>query len=235
MLKRIVAFLLSMLLIVPVAFADSDKEIVFHGIPWGISINELAEHLRKRSIPVLSGDIEADANMAIWAYQFRNSYMNDIESTGYKIPLYFYGNPNTVKIAGYPVQEMQLYAHYDITDRTLKLDADNSKYYMVSVKFDVSDEMAVGVYADLHKKLSALYGNGVEDATKEIETTYTYTVWHGASNTAVCLYRSVSASSNYQHVKLMYGKTDSEQTLREVRRLVIEHEIQSVADDTTGL
>lgn len=234
-MKKFFAFLMVLFLFAPSALADTESEIVFHGIPWGISVNELADQLRQRNIPVSSGDIEADANMAIWTYQFRNSYMNDIESTGYKIPLYFFSNPDTVKIAGYPVQDMQLYAHYDITDGIIKLDADNSKYYLVSVQFDVSDEMALGVYADLHQKLSSLYGNGVEDATKIVETTYTYTVWNGANNTAVCLYRSVSTSSDYQFVHLMYGKTDCEQTLREVRRLVIEHEIQSVADDTTGL
>lgn len=234
-MKKFAIILLPLFLFLPSALADTDTEIVFHSIPWGISVNELVDQLRQRSIPVQSGDIEADASMAIWAYQFRNSYMNDIESTGFEIPLYFFSYPDAVKIAGYPVQDMQLYAHYDITDGILKLDADNSQYYMVSLQFDVSDEMAVGVYADLHKKLSALYGNGAEDTTKEIETTYTYTVWHGANNTAVCLYRSVSTSSDYQFVHLMYGKTDSEQTLREVRRLVIEHEIQSVADDSTGL
>lgn len=234
-MKKFFVLLFSLMLFAHAALADTETEIVFHGIPWGISVNELVDQLKQRNIPAQSVDIEADASMAIWAYQFRNSYMNNIESTGYNIPLYFYSNPGAVKIAGYPVQDMQLYAHYDITDGTLKLGANDSKYYMVLIQFDVSDEMAVGVYADLHKKLSALYGNGAEDTTKEVETTYTYTVWHGANNTAVCLYRSVSTSSNYQFVYLMYGKTDCEKTLREVRRLVIEHEIQSVADDTTGL
>lgn len=234
-MKKFFALLLALVLFAPSALADTDAEIMFHGIPWGISVNELVDQLRDRKIPVQSGDIEADASMAIWAYQFRNSYMNNIESTGYEIPLYFFSNPDAVKIAGYPVQDIQLYAHYDIADGILKLEANNSKYYMVLLQFDISDEMAVGVYADLHKKLSALYGNGAENTTKEVETTYTYTVWHGANNTAVCLYRSVNPDSDYQFVHLMYGKTDCEQTLREVRRLVIEHEIQSVADDSTGL
>ena len=235
MLKRIFGFFLAMMLFTPTAIADTDTEILFHGIPWGISVNELVVQLKQRNIPVSSSNVETDANMAIWTYQFRNSFMNDIESTGHKISLYFYSNPGAVKIAGYPIQDIQFYAYYGFDDGIIKLDADNTEYYFVHVQFDVSDEMALGVYADLHKKLSALYGNGVENTIKIVETTYTYTVWNGANNTAVCLYRSVSTSSDYQFVHLMYGKTDCEQTLRKVRRLVIEYEIQSVADDSTGL
>lgn len=235
MFKRFACFLLSMLLVVSIASADTDKEIVFHGIPWGISIDNLVKYLSKRKIDVLNSDIAAEANMAIWTYQFRNSYEHDIEESGIKINLSYWGNPGVVKIAGYPVQQLELYAHYGTTNGKINFKPANTKYYLTSIQFDVSDEMAVGVYEDLSKKLSALYMTGTENTTKIIDTTYTYTVWHGANDTAVCLYRSVSTNSNYQFVHLMYGKTNCEQTLREVRRLVIEHEIQSVAEDSTGL
>lgn len=235
-MKKFFIFLLALMLFVPAVFADTENEIVFHGIPWGISVNELADQLKERKIPVKSSDIESGEDMAIWTYQFGNSYQYDIESTGHKILINCLGNPGAVRIAGYPVNTIELYAHYDITDGVLKMDSGNSKYYFSSIWFDVSDEMAVSVYADLSKKLSVLYGTGEEGTSKYgSSTTYSYTVWNGANNTAVCLYRSVSTSSVYQHVNLMYGKADCEQTLREVRRLVIEHEIQSVSDDSTGL
>lgn len=234
-MKKFFVFLLSLFLFVPSALADTDNEIVFHGIPWGISINELADQLRKRNFAVQSSDIESDANMGIWTYQFRNMYQYDIESSGHKIQLNFWSNQGSAKIAGYPINGLELFAHYGVVDGIVSFDADDSKYYLTAFSFDVQDEMAVGVYADLSKKLSALYGTGTEDTTKIVDNTYTYTVWSGANNTAVCLYRSVSTSSAYQYVYLMYGKTDCEKTLREVRRLVIEHEIQSVADDSTGL
>lgn len=234
-MKKLLALILLLTMIAPISFADTDGQIMFHNIPWGIGIDKLAYNLKQRNIDVPSGKIKANANMAIWTYYFRNSYEYDIEATGHKIQLSYWGNTDAVKIAGYPVQEMELYAHYDITNDVLNLDAANSKYYMATVWFDISDEMAVGVYADLANKLTALYGNGKEATTNIIDTTYTYTVWNGANNTAVCLYKSISESSDYQFVHLMYGKTDCEQTLRKVRRLVIEHEIQSVANDSTGL
>lgn len=234
-MKKFFALALILLLLIQSALADTDKEIVFHGIPWGISINELVDQLNQRKITVTSEDIEANADLDIWTYQFGNSYEYNVDATGYHIRLNYYSAPGTVKIAGFPVSSMELFSHYGAVDEAISYNADDSKYYLSKVTFDVSDEMAVGVYSDLSNKLTVLYKTGTESTTKYGSSTYTYTVWNGSNNTAVCLFRSISTSSDYQFVYLMYGKTDSEQTLREVRRLVIEHEIQSVADDTTGL
>ena len=237
MMKKIVCAFLVVVLMASVSFAtaDTNENIVFHGIPWDISINELASALKERGIPVGYNDISNDANMAVWTYEFRNSYEHDIETTGHKISRYFWNDDVVVNIAGYPVQRMEFYAHYDITDGVLKQDANESRYYLTNSWFDVDDEMAVSVYNDLSSKLTRLYGNGSENTTYIVDNTYTYTVWNGANNTAVCLYRSVSDSSDYQFVHLMYGKTNIEETLQNVRKLVIEKQVQSVAEDVTGL
>lgn len=234
-MKRILALVLVLMAFTGCAFADTEKPIEFHGIPWGIDILELAEVLNEKNIPVRKDKISNDANMAIWSYEFRNSFMNDIEETGHKISLYFHGDESTPKIAGYPVQELEFYAHYDITDGILNQSENGSRYYMATIWFDVNDEMAVSVFNDLAKKLTSLYGNGAENSTFIVDTTYTYLVWNGADDTAVCLYRSESNSSNYQFVHLMYGKTNIEETLQNVRKLVIEKKIQDVSNDTTGL
>ena len=222
MLKRIVAFLLSMLLIVPVASADTDKEIVFHGIPWGIDVNTLVNHLKERKIPVTSSDIDAGREMRFWGSQFLSITEDHFDSSGYVIPIWDYDD--RIRIAGYPVRNIDLYACYGIVDGEISFDADDSEFLFCSILFGVGDDMIAGVYSDLLEKLKNLYG----DCSKN---TYTYAVWYGANNTAVMLYRD----DEYEYVSLYYGKTDSKQTLQEVRRLVIEHEFQSVADDSTGL
>lgn len=231
MLKRIVAFLLSMYLIVPVASADTDKEIVFHGIPWGISVNELVDQLRERNIP--SGNINDDYDMRFWGSQFLSITEDHFDSTGYKISIYDYDDK--IKIAGHPVLNIDLYAHYGMIDGEISLDADDSQFHFCTIMFAAGDEMIVGVYNDLLSKLNALYGNSTESTFKVGSSNYTASTWYGANNTAVNLYRYISDNQKYQSVNLCYGKTDSEQTLREVRRLVIEHKLQSVADDSTGL
>lgn len=219
---------------------SSALAIEFHGIPWGISVNELESSLEERGIVVNADDIKNDASMPVWSYTFRNSFMNNIESTGYQISLYYYSAyDEKPSIAGYPVKEMQFYSHYDIDDGVLSQEADDSHYYMAQIGFDVSDERTPAIYDDLYNKLTGLYGEGVENSTFEVETTYTYTVWEGMDNTAVCLYRSESTSSDYQFLNLWYGNTTIEETLLNVRKLVVEKQIQlqvqAAANDTTGL
>lgn len=235
-MKKCCFFLIVVLITcINMASADTSNNIVFHNIPWDISISELATELENRGITVGRNDISNDASMPVWTYSFRNSFMNNITSTGHKIALYYYGDDEQVSIAGYPVQELQLYAHYDISDGILKQEADDSRYYMTQIWFDVNDEKTIAIYNDLVNKLTTLYGDGTEDTTFIVETTYTFTVWKGSNDTAVCLYRSESNSSDYQFVHLMYGKTSIEEVLRNVRKLVVEEEVKSVADDITGL
>ena len=232
-MKKFFILLLALVLFAPSALADTDKEIVFHGIPWEISVNELVDQLKERKIPISSSDILANQNMRLWGSQFTSIGESYINSAGYAIMFWDYDD--RIKIAGYPVRNIDIFSHYGIIDGKISFDANDSEYYLCTIMFAANDEMAISIYHDLMSKLNTLYKTGTESASKYGSTAYTYTVWNGANNTAVCLYRSTSTSSDYQFVYLMYGKTNSEQTLREVRRLVIEHEIQSVADDTTGL
>lgn len=214
---------------------SSVSAIEFHGIPWEISVNELADALKERGIPVNPDDIKSDANMAIWSNNFRNSFYDDIEATGYKIMLNFWADDEKPSIAGYPVRIMEFYAHYDITGGILKQGADDSHYYMAQIWFDVNDAKTPSVYDDLFNKLTELYGNGIEDSVFIVDTTYTYTVWNGTDDTAVCLFRSESTSSDYQFLNLWYGHTNIKDTLEKIRNLVIETDVNDASNDLTGL
>lgn len=151
-MKRAILFLLALVLFVPSALADTDSEIVFHGIPWGISANELVEQLTDRQIPAHSSSIESNVSMEVWTYNFGNSYEYAVDSSGCRLFLFFYSNPGSVKIAGHPVGSIRMYAHYGIVDNAVSFDVNDSSYYLSTILFDVSDEMAVDVYADLSKK-----------------------------------------------------------------------------------
>lgn len=227
-MKKLFAFLLSLMLFVPSVLADTETEIVFHGIPWGISINDLVIQLKERKIPVSSSDIDADSDLRYWGSEFMSITEDHFDSTGYSIVLYDYDD--RIKIAGYPVLNIDLYAHYGIVDGGISLNADVSEYYLCTLLFAAGDDMVIDVYSDLLTKLTNLYGDCVNGTTIKSSTEYTHAVWHGANDTAVMLYRNGS-----KYVCLVYGKTNSEETLREVRQLVIEYQIQSVADDSTGL
>ena len=229
MKKAIACFLSVLMLFASTALADTDKEILFHGIPWGISVNTLVNHLKERKIPISSSNVYADSDMRFWGSQFMSITEDHFDSTGYEISIYDYDD--RIQIAGYSVLNVDLYAHYGIIDGEISFDADDSEYYFCSILFSVGDDMVEGVYSDLLRKLTNLYGNCATNTAIPNSAESTYAVWYGDNNTAVMLYRN----DEYQYVSLYYGKTDSEQKLREVRRLVIEHEFQSVADDSTGL
>lgn len=233
-MKRLFAFFLVLFFVVPTALADTDTDIVFHSIPWGISLDELTQQLKDKGIPSSAIDVYNDDNMAIWTYRFRNDYQYDIECTGHSIHVNLWFN-DSVKIAGYPVNTMEFFTHYDISNNTLSKSTDASHYYMTKIWLSVSDEMAVDVYNDLYKKLTTLYAEGKTDTIKEVETTYTYTVWHGANNTAVCLFHGVSDSSDFQSVHLYYGITDIEKPLQTIREYVIQEQVKAVQNDMTGL
>ena len=231
-MRKTLAILLILCMLMPAtAMADTTDPIMFHSIPWGISIDEVAAALKERGIPIDADDFYLDANMHFWTYDFGNDWRYTIEETGHRIVSSFWYDE--VKIAGYRIQDIQLYAHYDITNGVLKKETENSKYYMASISFDISDELAQPAYADLLAKLTALYGDGAEDKVISGSKEYTYAVWNGADDTAVCLYRS--EGGEYQFVNLIYGHKNIEETLHEVRNMVINNQVQSVVNDSTGL
>ena len=231
-MKKILAILLALcIFLTSTAIADTTDPIVFHGIPWGISIDEVAAILKDKGIPIDADEFYLDADMQLWTYDFGDNWQYTTEKTGHRIVSTFWYDD--VKIAGYNIRSIEIYAHYDITDDVLKKETGNSKYYMASIWFDISDELAMPAYSDLSEKLSALYGTGAEDTVSSRTMEYTYTVWYGANDTAACLYRS--EGEEYQFVNLMYGHKNIEETLQKVRQMVINSQVQSIENDITGL
>lgn len=237
-MKRWIVLLYTLLLLLPVvhASADVDSEIVFHNIPWGISINELETQLEDRGIKINVDDIRDKQRMAVWSYDFISPDV--FEESGYRIYFYLYEEDKMPKVAGHLVNQMDFYAHYGLNNEELSLDADDSCYYMVKCGFNVHDEKAPAVYNDLAKKLTRLYGDGSSDVVfYDVGDgyTYNYIIWNGSEDTAVCLCHREDGDGEFHCVDLMYGHKNIEETLKKVRKLVIENEIASVANDTEGL
>lgn len=228
-------FFILFLVIVAMLPVSSALAIEFHGIPWGISVNELTTALEERGIAVSPDDISADADMPVWTYEFYD-LIGGIDSTGYRISLDYWFDNEKVKIAGYPVNSFSFCAHYDIADGVLKRNAENSHYYMAQMTFDYFDIMAESVYIDLMNKLTGLYGDYTDEGITILSTiAYEYKVWADADGNAVCLYHREDSDSDFHSVALVYGQPNIEATLQTVRQLVIQSEIQAVSNDISGL
>lgn len=229
-MKRFLVVISSLVLLLSCSTAYA---IEFYGIQWGISINELIEELNNRDISVSYAEVKENVDLPKWSYKFYD--LDTEDETGYRISADYHSDDNKVKIAGHPVYELDCYAHYDITDGVLNKDVDSSKFYMIKIWFDYSDKIADVVYTDLATKLTGLYGEGTEGITSISGINYYYTVWEDKDNSAVCLYHMAYTDDHFHSVHLIYGNTKIDDTLRDVRNLVIESDIKAVANDTTGL
>lgn len=227
MKKCFIAVLLIVLTVCSVGYADIDKDILFNGIPWGIGGQELLDSMAEKG---LKAGIVDESSMPIWTYDFRNEWQYNVSDTGYYIGYYYYDDHNT-KIGGYDLDTILQYAYYDVVDG--KLNKPNCHYYKTEISFDIDYELVDRSYEDLKGKLSNLYGEGTETQVYLVDTDYTYTVWKGTNNTAVCLYKSHGEETQFLH--LMYGITDIENTLNTVREAYVNSVPPADENDYNGL
>ena len=227
MKKLIIIVLVMSMLHGTLAIADTEEEILFNGIPWGIDGRELLEKMSEKGFIAQQAD---ETSLPIWTYDFRNDWQYNIDNAGYYIG-YYYWDEHKTKIGGYDISNILLYAYYDIVDG--KLDKSIGHYYKAEISFQLDNELVFIAYSDLKRKLSNLYGDGTEATSHLIDTDYNYTVWKGSNNTAVCLYASNSKNSN--SLNIMYGITNCEEVLKLVREAYINSIIPADENDYHGL
>ena len=186
----------------PASSADeSEKEILFRGIPWFTPINEAAEMLG------LDGKLYEDEKLYSWGPDYLKV---SAQNAGFKYSVSGIGN--TFFVAGYSVSEVYLYALYGHTEDTINRNADASKLDKASYFFDIDGD-GTDVYDDLFAKLCRLYGSPsevLEEADEE------YAVWHGSNESSVILEKS-RLYSYKDSVSLSYGRTDSDSLIADFK------------------
>ena len=225
-------------------YADSDKEIRFRNISWGINIDEVKQAL---------SDIELwndGDGYPLSHWSDKQAYYIVREENGWMGWCFNNYTGEPLKVAGYPVSIVYVYCAYslDETGNVLR-NRESSEFYMASYIFDVLDKQ--GTYEDLKAKMTSLYGEGKEtieygsgiyntgsDEWKSYKSTTMRVEWRGANNTGVVLTgiwddreMGVSIESG---VTLVYGKTDYDDKLIRIEKAVAQEKLQIERDNRTN-
>jgi len=197
-MKKVFSFMLTLLLMTCSAFALSDEsqEIIFRGIPWGVSIPEFLEQV--------SEDIKFDDFEEEYANDLRKYiYGSEILNFNEKVQRIGYAESNweyklDLQVAGYAVDCIEaIFAMKPDEEGLPTHDDEHTALVAANYWLDVDD--APAAFADLTEKLTGLYG---EPAPFDSVPYKVYLVWRGENDTFVSLNLSyASVYINYVDLK----------------------------------
>lgn len=169
-MRRTLSFIAVFLFVVSIACAESNTEILFRNIPWGITLKEYVEELENQGfIASEVGPNELYGSLLgiehpeyFCAATYENALMQPI-----------------CKVAGYDVCAISVYAICDIEKERINTDSLDSVVFMSSYSF-LTLENQDAVVNDLREKLSYLYGS---ERTREKGVLRYY--WQGQNQTEI--------------------------------------------------
>ncbi len=240
-MKRILVLLLIAVMVFTVistAYTDTEKEIVFNNLSWGISIVELNNRLEELGYRKDKANV---ASLYPWVYNNWADYVHQVKDTGFRRTTYYSFDDSAPMVAGYRVDCIEMDAYYDYDDSKVNFDESNSHFCSAFVVLDIEYELVDSAYEDLCKKLTRLYGDGVRKEVRDYYSFDYYEVdknerameWYGANNTAVRLEEGVG--KDWKRIYLHYGLTDIGDKLPKIRELVIKAMPSVDEDDLSGL
>ena len=227
-MKKILAIMLTVVFFgCCVAYADTDEEILFRDIPWGIGIDEVKNALSDFG---LWRDVKG-CNNAHWSYKDPNT--RSLTENGYQGGCKNSNDEEPFEVEGYPCYIL-VYCAYGLDDNGKVLrDRKSSEFYMASYNFDTKNIDTELAYEDFKEKLSELYGAGeettsnsegailVDNDTFSFQSTIMLTEWIGANNTAVLLRAEWDTKTNLGiSLVIAYGRTDYDSQLTEIENAI---------------
>ncbi|MBR5232188.1 MAG: hypothetical protein IKW00_08090 [Clostridia bacterium] len=198
-MKRVLAFLLALLMLTACAYADETAEITYQGIPWGSSVETVKKWVKQqgfKSVLDTSGILTCLDAECKHTFKIMEGVKNVIAQSDSAFQF---------QAAGYDVRE--LYFCFDTVGGKPAL---ATVHVTIDPKYDKEQTLD-----DLEQKLIQVYGeNECEPApTQAPNSIFSYSrsgytssreryIKRGANNTAVCLSKSYG-------MKIVYGKTDA--------------------------
>lgn len=215
-----------LILLLNVSLADVEQEITFNGIPWGTSITNVNQKLVELGY---SNDKPDETSLHTWPYHWQSDYKHTVKDTGLSLNTSYWSD-DTHKIAGYVVGWTTMLAYYDYDDEKVNIDEDKSHFCQAIIQFSIEYELVDKAFEDLKSKLTTLYGSSVQaivdDEAKAFE-------WYGTNNTAVRLEQR--NGKDYKYIYLIYGITNIDSILNEVREAVVKSIPDADPNDFSGL
>lgn len=226
-MRRFWCFVMVLLLIlggVASANANHGSEILFRGLPWGISRTEAASSIA--GIDFISWTGESYSGCAIdeiitgKSKTFEYSDIN-IMDTSYL---------GSLLVAGYETDSVNMYYAYIPTNGVLTKTPEDSSLYAAEYTFKPENAAAAG--DDLLGKLSSLYGEPSKTLfdTNLWKDEFAFTYWYGANDTMVVLIVEDEAKSTWplgEEIKIVYAWNGGDQLLEQASEILKAEALQN--------
>ena len=222
----------------------TDSEILFRGIPWGISATQYVEMLKEQGINSSTSNVW---NCYSWEFTPTGGELkasNSMSDAGYTCS----ARDVDVKVGGFNISSIESDFLYTYDAHNVYTEEDKSSFYRAIYYFDVID--SASTFEVLKGKLSSLYGEGVSERTStgywstggNFHEYSEWTVWYGQNDTGVVLWRNYQildsdGSVQKDSVRLQYGKTNSLIVMAELEAAQAREELEEAmnSSDVNGL
>lgn len=201
-MKKSLSFMCSIIILLSLfsfAFAETDQEILFRGVPWGENLSEVRKMLKDDL------DLGFVINDLTWGRRIVNQakgiatghvyYDNQCQYLSWRL----YTDSAGIDVAGYPLARVFLYyACIENESGILTRELDDTAFYMGKYGIHVrDDDNAVEIYNDLKNKLSSLYGEpDLEETDKSGLNQIKSVRWNGKNDTMAILALSQGSSDS---------------------------------------
>ena len=237
-MKRIIALIVTVILIMPMTFAagESDKEIVFRDTPWGISFTEATELFSEYRLYGSTGEMMKFYPIV---QLYSDTYDTKNAPEYHDINIIGNGWNHEFTVAGYTTSGIRLHFAYKVIDGVITHEESDSMMYGAQYLFEPAD--AEAMVNDLTTKLSSLYGDIDDNGTRNLNGIWDFKwwIWKGANNTAVSL--TWKTSEEYKdEVWISYFTYDGDKWLYEAsdgekERLIREEKSGADSGSVDGL
>ena len=198
------------------AEAEYDDEILFRGLPWGISYTEASRTLEGEKFyeypPFLVPD---DLHSLV-------DWFPDIHVRWLTSHVKFNDSYTKINVAGYDLDELNLFFARtpDENGRIREIKA-NTALYAAEYKIDFPGKDFDKVVADLKQKLSDVYGKVYtthkEDSGYWSSETSIYYIWKGKNETYACL---CTHDKVFPEISIIYASREQEKKVKEADNLI---------------
>lgn len=243
----LVAYLVSTTICIGESMSESykgEKDILFRDLPWledAITINSLLGDF---------GSYKRAPEEAWFVYTWDDLDLRSDFALGYNIGIV--GDENTL-VGGHIIDSAWLYFLYDFDGSSINTDPNETHFYIAQYNFMTKD--VESTYDDLFSKLSDLYGEATVGITThsgsyfKTEPAVSYkgetrtAIWYGTNNTAVKIVaeinfpeeRASEVKEVTEKIEMWYGKTNMDETIRQMEAFLENEAIGTNKESKDGL
>lgn len=216
-MKRIKIMLLVAVLfvnLINVAISEQSKEILFRGVSWGSTYNDVISML------LADWGVRFHEGEVIRPRKIRSLIKNNwSDYYDYQCGYYTYlaKGKDVKQVAGYDVDNVKLYFAF-IPDDQGEIEQTPSRTSFYLGQYTIEPKDLYAVYEDLKVKLSSLYGQPAKERSDGFIIHYKYCYWYGLNDTMVV----VVTDDNWDKIYINYvwNKGDDLLSIANMRMLL---------------